>query len=814
MQEREDRWKMRVSVSKSNSKRLTLIKLGLLLLTVSWDEVLVKANSAVPKWVVYPDKQWTEVTPVQAGFNAKKFKKLIATSSPKGANFGGEVHDGNNWGAVLTRGGYLVYTWGNPDYKYQSASLGKAFTWALVGLAVDEGLINPDEPIWKSWSGEGQLSHPHKYLYHGYHKTLTWRHLLNNQGGFPITGGHNWSRKRNPRYPFYNIPKWAKWTGDPIFDNYAHCKPGVRKHYSSGGYWRLSQALTAIWKKDLKQVLDERIFRHIGISVDNWDWTPGKVIYDTIDWYPSMLGYGKFIDLPYEIDGHIVRGGPGWIVMSPRDLARFGLLVATGGIWKDRRLISPEWIRGHAGGNGSLVEGDRATYISLGIVCSKGFPSKEAFKNAIVGPVVAKKPQKVQSEVSYPPRLHDGISVATMTSDELIEPPSSLKGMAVAKTAPVVDFLYYPGQTYKGNPWSNWGDGVAADGKYYSSIGDHKAPEGNAFVYEYDSKAKSLRYIVDIRKLLNLPEGHYTPGKIHGRLDMGADGWLYFSTHRGSTRVTTDQYHYQGDWILRHHPKSGKTQIVAHGPVGQQCIPCSVLDPERLIFYGGTVAGDINDKRNMFFAYDMRSRKLVYSCYKGPARYMIFAKSTGRVYFTPGLASQLYRYEPRKGGSKVGLAAEIGLRAATQETPQGFIYTVSKEGALLYRFDTKTEDVKQIGSAAIGRQTYITSIDSDPTGRYLYYVPGAHGGSEKDGAAVVQFDTQTKKKKVIAFLHPFLKKRYGYTPLGTFSTAVDPAGDKLYITWNGNLGGSRRVRLTWDACALTVIHIPESERLP
>ncbi|MCZ6680602.1 MAG: hypothetical protein O7E52_25510 [Candidatus Poribacteria bacterium] len=30
-------------------------------------------------------------------------------------------------------------TWGNPDYKYQSASLAKAFSWALVGLAVDDG---------------------------------------------------------------------------------------------------------------------------------------------------------------------------------------------------------------------------------------------------------------------------------------------------------------------------------------------------------------------------------------------------------------------------------------------------------------------------------------------------------------------------------------------------------------------------------------------------------------------------------------------------------------------------------------------------
>ena len=445
---------------------------------------------------------------------------------------------------------------------------------------------------------------------------------------------------------------------------------------------------------------------------------------------------------------------------------------------------------------------------------SRGVTLANTSRNSIVGSVSTKRLQGIQADVSYPPRLPGGISAASATSDELIEPPSSLKEIAVAKTAPIVDFLYYPGQTYKGNPWSNWGDGVAIDDKYYSSIGDHKAPDGNAFVYEYDSKIKNLRCIVDVRKTLNLTEGNYTPGKIHGRLDIGADGWLYFSTHRGSTRVTTDQYDYQGDWILRHHPKSGQTQIVARGPVGKQCIPCSVLDPSRLIFYGGTVAGDINDKRNIFFAYDINSRKVVYSSYDGPARYMIFAKSTGRVYFTPGLTGRLYRYEPGNNKSKVGLDVKIGIRAATQETPQGFVYTVSKEEAMLYRFDTKTEDVELIGSASVGSQNYITSIDSDPTGRYLYYVPGAHGGSQKDGAAVVQFDTRTRKKKVIAFLHPFLKKRYGYTPLGTFSTAVDPAGDKLYITWNGNIGRSRRGRLTWDVCALTVIHIPEEERLP
>ncbi len=70
--------------------------------------------------------------------------------------------------------------------------------------------------------------------------------------------------------------------------------------------------------------------------------------------------------------------------MSPKDLARFGLLISTGGIWKGRRLISSKWIRGHAGGNGSLVDGDRKTYR---IVTAKGVPYK-ALNDVVVGPIV------------------------------------------------------------------------------------------------------------------------------------------------------------------------------------------------------------------------------------------------------------------------------------------------------------------------------------------------------------------------------------------------------------------------------------------
>ena len=42
---------------------------------------------------------------------------------------------------------------------------------------------------------------------------------------------------------------------------------------------------------------------------------------------------------------------------------------------------------------------------------------------------------------------------------------------------------------------------------------------------------------------------------------------------------------------------------------------------------------------------------------------------------------------------------------------------------------------------------------------------------------------------------------------GTYAVAVDPAGDKLYITWNVSRGSR-----AWDCCSMTVVHIPESER--
>jgi hypothetical protein len=424
-------------------------------------------------------------------------------------------------------------------------------------------------------------------------------------------------------------------------------------------------------------------------------------------------------------------------------------------------------------------------------------------------------------EVSWPPKLPGGKSFVTIQSPQLLKPAGDLQdGVTIAKTPPKVEFHYYDCQTYEGKPWSVWGDGLAIGDKYYSPVGDHLSPMGNAYVYEYDAKSKALKKIVDVRQVLKKPDGWYTPGKIHSQLGLGKDGCLYFSTHRGSTRVGLNPVnHFEGDWILRCNPETGKTEVVVHAPLKMQCLPTGSLDGERMIWYAGSADG-LNQGEPQFLAYDVENGKTLYADDHGPYRAIILAKSTGKMYFhgeksspgNKGEGANLYRFDPEKPGKPQKIDAVVGLRAASGETPQGIVYTIDHDN--LWAFDVKTEKAKHLGPTAVASKTYTTSLDTDPTGRYIYYIPGAHGGAENDGTPVVQYDTKTNKRKVICFLHPTLEKETGYIPIGSFGYALSPDGGKLYVTWNGAHDVAENARkVPFRSVAMTVIEIPASERV-
>lgn len=455
-----------------------------------------------------------------------------------------------------------------------------------------------------------------------------------------------------------------------------------------------------------------------------------------------------------------------------------------------------------------------AIIVSAMLELAAAAPPKESLAKDTVKSVKPAKPTKASWVI---PTLPDGKRSLTDTSPNFLKPSGSLKdGVTVASIPPTVDVLVYPGQDHEGKPWSNWGDGCFANGKYYSAIGDHLSPAGTGRVFEYDPATKAMRQIVDLKSYYNRPEGHYSPAKIHSRLDRGSDGWIYFSTHRGSPSTTNDAHHYQGDDILRVDPTTAKVEVVAHAPVAKHCIPTSVLDPQRMIFYGGSAPGkDSTSQTVQFLAYDLKNRQVLYRDDDGPPRCLIWSSSTGKVYYVPGSTSQgtLVRFDPASPGKPTPIHAEIGLRAATMETPQGIIFTASTgQGGLdpeIFAFDVKTERAEKIGTASVGHETYIASMDADPSGRYLYYIPGAHGSAAKDGTPVVQFDTKTRTKKVIAFLHEHYQTQFGFSPSGTYSSVLSDDGATLFVTFNTNRGTK-----VWDYCTLFAIHIPKPERQP
>ena len=408
----------------------------------------------------------------------------------------------------------------------------------------------------------------------------------------------------------------------------------------------------------------------------------------------------------------------------------------------------------------------------------------------------------------YPPKLPGGKAHVSQRSPAFLKPgPNLRKGVAIAEIPPRVDFLFYPNQTYPGNPWSFRAVGTVRGDKYCSALCDHLAPRGTAYLFEYDAVKKSFRLLVDTARFLRatgqIPMSQiYSPGEVQTRIDLGPDGWLYYGTTRGSTRATNDKNGFRGEWVLRTHPGTGKTEVVSAFPVPKHCHLAGVLDPKRMIFYGGTAAGDYRVKDVRFFAVDARTGKVLKVAKEGFDRYAIFARSTGCVYW------EGKKYNPRTNA--ITPAPIPHVRLATAETADGRVYGTSHRSAALWKFDTKTEKITQVGEGAVGTQGYVTAIHIDPAGRYLYYVPGAHGGASRDGTPIVQFDTKTGHRKVLVFLHAFFLKKYGYNLDGCFCSVLGPKGEKLFISWDGWREGQPGPRM--ESAALTVVHIPKSER--
>jgi len=211
-------------------------------------------------------------------------------------------------GAVRV-GGREVAIWGDPDVAEMAFSVTKSVVSVVAGLAYDEGLLIPDQPV-------------HEVLdvpeFRGEHnEQITWRHLLQQTSQWE---GQLWGKPTT--VDAQSFREGTEVHGTP---------PGQGWAYNDVRMNLLTYALTLLFEHSLEDVLRERVMTPIGAS-EQWAWHG----YST-----SHARIGSR-DVP------VVSGGAHWgggLFIPARDLALIGQLFLDTGLCEGSRLLSADWIQ-------------------------------------------------------------------------------------------------------------------------------------------------------------------------------------------------------------------------------------------------------------------------------------------------------------------------------------------------------------------------------------------------------------------------------------------------------------------------------------
>jgi hypothetical protein len=433
--------------------------------------------------------------------------------------------------------------------------------------------------------------------------------------------------------------------------------------------------------------------------------------------------------------------------------------------------------------------------------------------------------------------------VVTDSDPGMLIPPEGLtlsprEGFTIASTPPTVEFAIVPVKPkfFAGRGiWANWAQSNydSGSGKFYGAVGDDGTYGAHIYLVEYDTHAKKIRCLPEINRILGREEHQFSDGKIHGWLDFYKSNnlprphiwfctyWTEYPEPRREDFATG----YRGGHIVSCDPSTD--EFVDYGvPVVRASWPYHRIDLQRGILYavgmfGEFLSWDINQQRTRWAGYLPEGMRWW-------VRAILIDRESGMVYTSNDAPADtlkhLIRYDPEQNRffklkAHVPPNAITGtydhMRAQTRDRgPDGLYYAVTYSGEM-FTFNPQTEEVADKGLNWTGEERYTASMDRSPGGRYVYYLPGAHGLGYADGSPIVQYDTRTGRKKVIAFLFPYYFRKYGYIPGGSFSIKLDNKGEKLFIVWNGAFAepDARNKLQAFGHCSVMVVTIPESERV-
>ncbi len=344
-----------------------------------------------------------------------------------------------------------------------------------------------------------------------------------------------------------------------------------------------------------------------------------------------------------------------------------------------------------------------------------------------------------------------------------------------------VEAVVYPRPDYAGNPWSQWGQGIAlADGRFLSALGDHLGADGNSYFYEFDPATGTLTQFADALSYVDHVPGDWGFGKVHAPMVAGPCGEVYAATYWGSRRNLTFTEGYQGDVLLRIDP-AGRTVENMGTILAEHGVASLASWPEGGLIYG-EAADPFGQKVGSFVVLDMATGELIFEADDDEhSGYRSIAVDTeGRAYISWGVGG-LARYDPASNDLTVLDAAMPGeiLRWSTAPTGDGTVYAVSRTPEVFFSIDTDGA-IQEIGPA----RGYTTSMALSADERHLYYVPGAHGTAWKQGTPLIAVDVATGEEEVLVELNPMLEEAFGLRGGGTYDVVKDPSGERLYIGLN------------------------------
>lgn len=383
--------------------------------------------------------------------------------------------------------------------------------------------------------------------------------------------------------------------------------------------------------------------------------------------------------------------------------------------------------------------------------------------------------------------------------------------------------------------WSIWGQSVYAPqtGCFYTGVGDHRVRRANCFLVEFNPSTRTHRVVLDVNAFLGRAYDMTRDGKIHGWLRVDDQGDLYFATYNARwPRMLEEDFEsgYDGGHLVRYNVVTGEAEDLGC-PLLRRSWPFHNMDVQRGLFYGVGLESE-------FLAYDLNERRMLFGGYCPPGmswenRCLLVDEPTGRVYSTNLRASKLnagfVEFDPATGqfrslnskapdyplsreGVEIQPRVNDNVRCHTdRRSADGSYYCMTYSGSL-FKF-WPDEDRVEFLTMNWDNGRYCASVTLSSSGRYLYYSPGSHGEASLDQVPIVQYDTRTGQKKVLAFLGPHYREKYNYTLGGTFSIHLLPGDDTLFIAWNGRF--ETDMRGGYDGFghpSYMLLEIPEGER--